>query len=243
MKITRAINLIFVNALYTVVVQHSANTMRILLAYIILILLNSCGANQREDIDGWQLASDFHTKYANEFIQNDELIKYSYNPRSHFYLNTFDEGPSFRALIHDTTKLRVVIFENQGRFIEEFGFDLDTFPTFDRATVWTENGELKIQVDGHLNLNVLNIEKNPLEQFNQFKKLLTKYGIVTYGELRIGRIIRIYFTAYDYLLYFPTNYKIDQSQFEEYWRNKKKQGKQLDQNWYYYQSDKPLDFG
>lgn len=66
---------------------------------------------------------------------------------------------------------------------------------------------------------------------------------MTYGELRIGRIIEVYLTSQDYLLYFPTNYKIDEPQFEEYWRNKQKQGKQLDENWFYYKADESLDFG
>jgi hypothetical protein len=190
-----------------------------------------------------QLASEFHSNYANEFIQNTELLKYSYNPRAHFYFNTFNEDPTFRALIHDTTELRVIIFKNQNRFLEEFGIELDTFPTFGRATIWTEDGELKLQANDSQTVEIIRYDKNPLQHFKQLKKLVNKYGIVTYGELLIGGIVRVYLTAYDYLLYFPTNYNIDEQQFEEHWRNKQKQGKQLDENWFYYKSDEPLDFG
>lgn len=222
------------------VVQHRANLMRLLIISIFLIFLSSCGTTKR---DGWQLASEFHTDYANEFILCTELLKYSYNPRSHFYFNTYNEDPTFRAMIHDTTQLRVIIFENQNRFQEEFGLELDTFPTFGRATFWTENGELKLQVNDSQIIEIIRYEKNPLEHFKQFKKLVKKYGIVTYGELRIGGIVSVHLTAYDYLLYFPTNYNIDEPQFEELWRNKQKQGKQLDENWFYYKSDEPLEFG
>jgi hypothetical protein len=221
-------------------VQHSAKFMRFLITFIFIILLTSCGTTQQ---DGWQLASEFHEKYANEFIQNEELLKYSYNPRVHFYFNTHNDRPTFRALIHDTTQLRVIIFQNQDRFLKEFGIELDTFLTFSRATIYNENEELKLQANDSLNPEILKFDRNPLEHFNQLKNLVNKYGIVTYGELPIGGIIKVYLTAYDYLIYFPTNYQIDKPQFEEHWRTKEKQGKRLDNNWVYYRSDKPLDFG
>ncbi|MGE0932641.1 hypothetical protein [Peijinzhouia sedimentorum] len=214
--------------------------MRLLVTSIFLAFLNSCGTTQR---DGWQLASEFHANYANEFIQNEELLRYSYNPRAHFYFNTHDEGPTFRALVHDTTQIRVIIFEDQDRFIQEFGLELGTLPTFGQATIWKENGELKLQVNDSQTLKIIRYDRNPLEHFKQLKKLVNKYRIVTYSELRIGGIIEVYLTAQDYLLYFPSNYIIDQPQFEEHWRNKQKQGKQLDENWFYYKSDEPLDFG
>jgi len=222
------------------VVQHSANFMRLMITSIFLILLNSCGTSQR---DGWQLASKFHTNYANEFIQNTELLKYSYNPRAHFYFNTFNEDPSFRALIHDTTELRVIIFENQNLFLEEFGLILDTFPIINWATIWMENGELKLNVNDSLTIEIIRFNKNPLEYFKQLKKLINKYGIVTYGEQQFGGIISVYLTAYDYLIYYPTNYNITKPQFEEHWRNKQKNGRKLDKNWYYYKSEKALDLG
>ncbi|NMM47633.1 hypothetical protein [Marinigracilibium pacificum] len=214
--------------------------MRLLITSILLITLTSCGTTQR---DGWQLASEFHTNYANEFIQNTELLKYSYNPRAHFYFNTRNEEPTFRALIHDTTKLRVIIFANQERFLQEFGLEIDSIPTFGRATIWNENEGLKLQADDSLMFEIIRYDKNPLEQFNYLKNLVNKYGIVTYGELRIGGIIEVYLTTYDYLIYYPTNYKISEPQFEEHWRNKQKNGRKLDKNWYYYKSEKPLDLG
>jgi len=214
--------------------------MRFLLTTIILFLLNSCGTSQQ---DGWQLAYAFYENYADEFIQNEELIKYSYNPRSHFYFNTLNDAPTFRGIIHDTTQLRIIIFENSDRFLEEFGIELDTTTSFGRATVRKVNGELKLLADDNLNIEILKIKTDPLLYFIQLKKLVDKYGIVTYSELRICGIIEVYLSAFDYLLYFPTNYKINEPQFEELWRNKQKQGKQIDQNWYYYKSDEPLDFG
>ncbi len=220
------------------VLRCSAHILKFLLP--LTILLNSCGTTQQ---DGWKLASEFHENYANEFIHNEELLKYIYNPRAHFYFNTHDEAPTFRALIHDTTELRVIIFENQDRFIQEFKLELDTFPSFGEATVRRENGELKLVVDDSLEIEILNFEKDPLTHFKKLRKLINKYGIVTYGKLRIGGIIEVYITANDYLLYFPANYKIEEPQFDERWRKKQKKGKQLDQNWFYYHSDKPLDFG
>src|SRR5690606_20135512 len=110
---------------------------------------------------------------------------------------------------------------------------------FGQATIWNENGELKLQVNDSQTHDIIRYDMNPLEHFKQLQKLVNKYGIVTYGELRIGGIIEVYLTAQDYLLYFPSNYKIDEPQFEEHWRNKQKQGKQLDENWFYYKSDEP----
>lgn len=142
--------------------------MRLLVTSIFLAFLNSCGTTQR---DGWQLASEFHINYADEFIQNEELLKYSYNPRAHFYFNTHDDGSTFRALVHDTTHLRVIIFENQDRFIQEFGLELDTLPIFGQATIWNENGELKLQANDSQILEIIKYDRNPVEHFKQLKKI------------------------------------------------------------------------
>lgn len=215
--------------------------MRLLITSIFFVVLNSCGTTQR---DGWQLASEFHANYAIEFIQNSDLLKYSYNPRSQFYFNPAIDSQTFRCWYFDSTELRILIYDNFSLFNSEFGLELDSSFSFNRATLIKKQDQLFLTInDETTKVAVRSVSKNPIDYFKSLKEDINKYGIVTYSELRIGGIIRVYLTAYDYLLYFPTNFQIDEPQFRERWSNKRKQGRKLDENWFYYRANKPLDFG
>ncbi|MBR11379.1 MAG: hypothetical protein CMP48_27345 [Rickettsiales bacterium] len=213
--------------------------MRLLITSILFVFLNSCGTTQR---DGWQLASEFHSNYANEFIQNTELLKYSYGPRMQFYYNPIHDKQTFRCWYHNS-KLSVFNFGGFNIFQEEFQLKLDTLFAFKNIEFYHNQSELRLMVNDSIQVKIISFSSDPINYFEQLREQINEYGIVTYGKLRIGGIVEVYLTAYDYLLYFPTNLKIDEPQFEEHWRNKQKQGKQLDSNWFYYRSNKPLDFG
>ena len=214
--------------------------MRYLLTSLICLILISCNSHQS---DGLQLATEFHTNYADEFIQNKELQKYSYNPRAQFYYLSDDESQTFRCLSSDSTELTIINFGGFDIFQREFELETDTLIPFKRAELVKEQTNFKLMVNDSLLIEIRSIGQDPIHYFRQLRQLIDEYGIVAYGQIRLGRIIRVYLSAYDYLLYFPTGYKIGEKQFEEYWRNKQKTGKQLDENWYYYKSEKPLDFG
>ena len=88
-----------------------------------------------------------------------------------------------------------------------------------------------------------NLMSDPIQYFSQLDKERENYGIVDFSRLRIGEIIEINFSATDYLLYFPPGSKIEEKQFRDYWNKKMKEGKKLDDNWYYYTRERPLDNG
>ncbi len=216
--------------------------MRFLLVTIFGLTFYSCNS-PKQDQDGWKLATEFHANCATEFIQNDELQKYSYNPRSQFYYLSDDESRTFRCLNRDSVELLIINFGSFDVFQREFKIKLDTIIDFERAKLVKELTDFRLVMNDTVSVKIKSIGKDPVLYFSQLRKTIREYGIITYGQIRLGGIIKVYLTAYDYLIYFPTGYKIEEQHFEEYWQNKKKSGKKLDNNWYYYKSKKPLNFG
>ncbi len=214
--------------------------MKIRIASILLLTMFSCNLKRE---DGWQLATEFYEQYSHEFIKNGELLKYSYDPRTQFYYLTKNESKSFRCIARDSVELLIINLGGVHLFQHEFGIELDTAIEFSRAFLRNEKESLLLTLNDSIQINLFASKTNPVAYFNELKNLIEKYGIVTYGEIRLGGIIEVYLTAYDYLLYFPTDFKIEEEHFYQHWMNKRKNGRKLDENWYYYQSEKPLDFG
>lgn len=213
--------------------------------YAVILLLAICSCT-REAPDGWGLANEFYERHASEFIENQELLKYSYNPRSQFFyninrINGIDS--SFRCIIRDSTKLLVIDFDGFDIFRNEFGIELDSSFAFKRGEFANEGNSFILTVNDSVRINVLAFKTNPIKYFTELKRNVEDFGIVTFGKLRIGGIIEVYLTGTDYLLYFPSDLNIDQENFDEYWKNKKSKGRMIDSNWYYYEAERPLDFG
>lgn len=213
--------------------------------YAVILLVVTCSCDP-EPPDGWILANEFYKRHASEFIENQELLKYSYNPRSHFFYNINrinDIDSSFRCIIRDSTELLVINFGGFDIFKAEFGIELDSSFSFKGGEFTNEGNSFILTVNDSVRINILAFKTNPIKYFTELKRNVENFGIVTYGELRIGGIIEVYLTGTDYLLYFPSNMNIDQEHFDEYWKNKKSKGRMINLNWYYYEAERPLDFG
>ena len=128
-------------------------------------------------------------------------------------------------------------------FQQEFEIELDTIIEFGIAELVKKPTDFELTVNDTTSIKILSIGKDPIQYFGKLRQMIYEYGIVTYDQTRLGGIIRVHLTAYDYLIYFPTDYKIEEQKFNDHWRDKQKNGKKLDKNWYYYKSEKPLDFG
>lgn len=213
--------------------------------YAIILLVLACSCDP-EPPDGWTLANEFCERHASEFIENQELLKYSYNPRSQFFYNINrinDIDSSFRCIIRDSTELLVINFDGFDIFRNEFGIELDSSLSFKRGEFTNEGNSFILTVNDSVRINVLAFKTNPIKYFTELKSNVEDFGIVTFGKLRIGGIIEVYLTGTDYLLYFPSDLNVGQAHFEEYWENKKSKGRMIDSNWYYYEAERPLDFG
>lgn len=205
--------------------------------HAVILSLVTCSCTP-EAPNGWVLANEFYEVHASEFIGNKELLKYSYNPRSQFLYNVNhvnDIDSSFRCIIRDSTELLLINFDGFDIFKHEFGIELDSSFSFKR-------GE-KFSINDSVRANILALKTNQIKYFTELKRNVEDFGIVTYGELRIGGIIEVYLTGTDYLLYFPSDMNIDQEHFDQYWENKKSKGRMIDLNWFYYEAERPLDFG
>jgi len=207
-----------------------------------LISLIACN---KAKIDGWKIANEFHSKHANEFIENNELLRYSYSPRMQFDLQSESDTVIRAHILKDNTMLLLNLNLGTEYFLSEFGIELDSSFSMRSITITITKtkGLLTFVANDSVPIKVLSYKIDPLEYFTNLKADIEKYKIVTYHKLRIGEIVEVYLTGTSYLLYFPEDLNIKEPHFEDYWIKKKARGKKLDKNWYYYESDKPLDFG
>jgi len=227
-----------------------------LLIICFTLLLNSFAELNNEN--GYKKAINFYNKYTKEFIQS-ELYKFKYHPRTHYDLISNDSN-SFRVLVYEKNELRVL---NSFGFISMFNLPVDTNYLNVEALFRNKNTgyELVIEKFEHTEylISERTIEKtirteikydipkdiikvNPIEYFNEFERLRKKFGIINYFRAFNSKVIRLYFSSYDYLIYIPDNFQLEM-EYNGYWEKKLGKGKKLDDNWYYFKSDKPLDVG
>lgn len=220
------------------------------------LLLNSC-AEQKND-NGFEKAKNFFNKYTKEFVQS-ELYKFTYHPRTQYDLISNDSN-SFRVLVYEKNELRVI---NSFGFISMFNLPVDTNYLDVEALFRNENSgyELVIEKFGRAEYTISErtiekitrteieyyfpkeiIENNPIEYFKELEEIRNKFGIINYFRVFNSKVYRLYFSSYDYLVYIPDNFQ-SEKEYKDYWEKELKKGKKLDDNWYYYKSDEPLDVG
>lgn len=224
---------------------------------ILILLLNSC--SKHESVDGYKKALYFHENYTTEFFESD-LNNYQYHPRTQYDFLAVEEENSYRVLVRGNSNLLVISAYN---FAERFNLPLDTNIVNGSATLNYENSEFTLEINNYDGMNYLIsgnpiektietniryvfpeevIKNNPIAYFNSLEKLRNKFGIINYHRDSNGEVLWIYFTSFDYLIFIPDNFKFG-ANYKDHWKEKLKNGLKLDQNWYYFKNDKPLDVG
>ena len=228
----------------------------LLIVFCFTLLLNSCSEQNNES--GYEKSLNFFNKYTKEFVQS-ELYKFKYHPRTQYDLISNDSY-SFRVLVHENNELRII---NSFGFIKMFNIPVDTNYLNVEALFRNENSgyELVIEKFGRTKYTIPEktiekttrteieynfpkeiIENNPIDYFNKLEKLRNKFGIVNYFRAFNSKVIRLYFSAKDYLIYIPDNFHLEK-EYKDYWENELKSGKKLNENWYYFRSEQSFDVG
>jgi len=233
---------------------------------LIIIFLISCGlssCDKTPDNFGYEQSMTFFKLHADNFLKS-ELLKYDYNPRTQYSLS-INDTLVYRAILRQEDNEFVGVFGDNGAvvFARQFKIPIDTNSTWDRLYLKTDSTHytLELELYSHPNIVInsdtvkadikttgnysipVNLMDDPFKYFSTLDNERKNYGIMDFRKLRIGRIIEVNFSVTDYLLYFPTDGKIEEKQFQEHWDKKIKEGKKLDDNWYYYKRERPLDNG
>jgi len=231
--------------------------MRTILTFVVIFINSTFSFPSDKNVKGFVLAMKFYNNYATDFL-NSDLIKFNYHPRTQYDFLT--DSNSYRVLVKDENNISIIGFIE---FAKSFNLPLDTIVDYYWASLKCVNSlyilelgnnkftdyqylqekikkSIKTETKYEFTENV--IDDNPLKFFNNLEKLRIKYGIINIKNIKAVGVVEIYFSSTDYLIYFPSDLIID-IKYQEYWDKKKKEGKKLDDNWYYYESDKPLDVG
>ena len=233
---------------------------------LIIILIISCGlssCDKTPDNFGYEQSMTFFKEHTDKFLKS-ELLKYAYNPRTQYSVTTNDTL-IYRAFLRREDNELVGVFRQRGFevFARQFKIPIETNTTWDGLTLKSDSSNYILELglythpDKVINSDTIkadiktignySIPKNlmidPIQYFSKLDKEREVYGIVDFSKLRIGKIVEINFSATDYLLYFPPDSEIEERQFQDYWDKKMKEGKKLDDNWYYYKRERPLDNG
>lgn len=229
------------------------------LAFLIIVFLASCSKPDKNL--GYNKATKFVKEYSHEYF-NSELHKYSYSPRIGYEYSkndTFLFRVIYRRGKQDSNLLIIKLKE----FNKVFSIINDSLINIQRGVlsindnkyflkgseyfhseipVDTQQIIVTVKTDAEFTIPALQVRKNPIDYFKILEEKKKKYGILSVQKLRIGGLIKIYFTHNDYLIFYPDNFPLDKNEMD-YWIKKKYKGKILDKNWYFYHDDKKIDFG
>ena len=230
--------------------------LKLLILICFVLLINSCTETDTEI--GYKKALNFYEKHTKEFFDS-ELNKFRYHPRTQYDLIVNDSN-SYRVLVKENKELFVI---NPYGFIKMFNLPVDSNYMHDKAFLNYENSEFIFEIENYewidysvsdktiektiiTNIKYVfpkeTIKNNPIKYFDNLEKLRNKFGIVNYYRTFDSKVIWIYFSSFDYLIFIPDNFQFEK-EYKDYWEKELKNGKKFDDNWYYFKSEEPLDVG
>lgn len=161
------------------------------------MLLISCNQEKRLLEFSQEKADEFVENYAVEFLQDNELLKYSYHPRAQFtYTN--DSTNNYRIFPRES-EIRMICFSDSCELTESFNntplkLSNGTY-TLKKDSVFTE-----LSYDS-TTFSLHEFKQNPVDYFNGLKNRLEKYGVFAYSESKDKSFIKVYLSVQYYLVY------------------------------------------
>ncbi|ANQ51752.2 hypothetical protein MY04_4414 [Flammeovirga sp. MY04] len=175
-------------------------------------------------------ADEFVEKYAVEFLQDNELLKYSYHPRTQFTY-TGDSRNNYRIFLRES-EIRMICFSDSCELIESFNntplkLSNGTY-TLKQDSIFTE-----LSYDS-TTFNLHDFKQNPVDYFNGLKNRLEKYGVFAYSESKDKSFIKVYLSVQYYLVY---------SKDVENDINEDEILKSYNDNWHFVKMKRQMDLG
>jgi hypothetical protein len=205
--------------------------MKIKLTYFIIVtLLLSCNQEKKHLDYAQEKADNFIKKYATEFINDSELLRYDYHPRAQF-TNGQDSTNRYRVFPREN-EIRLICFSDSCKLSEPFN----------KRTLRLQKGTYTLKQDSiftELTYDSSTVEINPFkinpeDYFNRLKNRLEKYGVFALSESNDKSFIKVYFSVQYYLI----NSKEVQKDIHN-----DEIIKTYNDNWYFVKMKSPMDLG
>jgi hypothetical protein len=205
--------------------------MKIPITYLIFVtLLISCNQEKRLLEYSQEKADQFVEMYADEFLKDTELLRYSYHPRAQFTFGQ-DSSNSYRIFPSDN-EIGLICFSDSCQLSEPFNNTPLKLSkgryTLKQDTIFTE-----LSNDSTI-FKIHDFKRNPEDYFNGLKKRLKKYGIFAYSESKEKSFVKVYLSVQYYLIH-SKNVKNDINQDEIL--------KSYNDNWYFVKMKRQMDLG
>ncbi len=164
---------------------------------IIALVLTSCNEEQRLLNYSQEKADQFIEKYAEEFLEDEELLRYSYHPRAQF------------TYIQDSTNnYGIFLRENEIRLIC-FSDSCELKELFNKSPLILLNGTYTLKQDSIIteisyNSSTIKFHSfviNPEDYFNGLKNRIEKYGVFAYSESKDKSFVKVYLSVQYYLIH------------------------------------------
>ncbi|MBN7813724.1 hypothetical protein J0A68_22410 [Algoriphagus sp. H41] len=205
--------------------------MRTSITYLIIVtLLISCDQEKRLLKYSQEKADQFVEMYADEFLKDTVLLRYSYHPRAQFIFGQ-DSSNNYRIFPRET-EIRMICFSDSCELTE----------SFNEAPLKLSKGSYTLKQDSiftelsydSTTFQIHHFKRNPIDYFNGLKKQLEKYGAFAYSESKDKSFIKVYLSVQYYLIY---------SKDAENDINEDEILKSYNDNWYFVKMKRQMDLG
>lgn len=205
--------------------------MKISIQYLIIVtLLISCNQEKRLLEYSQEKADQFVEKYADEFLKDTELLRYSYHPRAQFTFGQ-DSSNSYRIFPSDN-EIGLICFSDSCELTESFN-NTPLKLSKGRYSLKQDSIFTELSYDS-TTFQIHHFKRNPEDYFNGLKKRLEKYGVFAYSESKDKSFVKVYLSVQYYLVY---------SKDVENVINKDEILKSYNDNWYFVKLKRQMDLG
>ncbi len=205
--------------------------MKTSITYLLLaILLISCNEEKRLFEYSQQKAIRFVEMYSAEFLQDTELLKYSYHPRAQFTYEK-DTSNNYRIFPRDNEILLICISDS-----------CELTESFNNTPLEVSKGRYFLKQDSifteisydSTTFKVHDFKQNPEDYFNGLKERIERYGVFAYSESTDKSFLRVYLSVQYYLI-FSNNVENDINEDEIL--------NSFNDNWYFVKMKRQMDLG
>jgi len=198
--------------------------------FIITVILISCNPEKSLLDYSQEKADQFVLKYADQFLLDEELLRYSYNPRAQF-TNIQDSTNNYRIYPNES-EIRLICFSDSCELKEPFNIcplilHKGTY-TLKQDSIISELSHDSFTVKAHY------FELSPAVYFNGLKKRLDKFGIFAYFKSKDKSFIKVYLSVQYYLIHTKKVQKDIKND---------KIIKSYKDNWYFVKMEREMDLG
>jgi hypothetical protein len=205
--------------------------MKTILSYIIFaLMMTSCNQEKEHLSFAQEKADKFIENYTNAFLNDKDLLKYSYHPRAQFS-NATDSFNIYSVFLRED-ELRIHCFSDSCMLTEAFNY----------APLILSKGSYRLKQDSiveeisydSIKLKLHRFKSDPPEYFSELKNRIERYGIFAYVQKADQSFTKVYLTNEYYLLHTEEIEKeINQDRIV----------KSYNDNWYLVKMERPMDLG